>query len=105
MKKFWTVLALVAMALNFSSVQLWAEEAQTDAMVPAVVEGTSADEALLDKEAVKDDETSNQPADETKTTTVVTSSNSVAAAVSTDEKIDEIAPILADTTQSEAKVS
>lgn len=108
MKKFWTVLALAALALNLSSAPLWANDLTAEAAIPAVVEeGVDSAEATLENAAMKDDEASTQPVEEKKAEVVAAPSNTVTAAVATteEEKVEAVEPIVNDTTQTEAKVS
>jgi len=60
MKFFWTLLTLLAVMVNFSTPQLWAQEAMKTE--PAVVEDHSDDmaydeEAMLEESAATEDET------------------------------------------------
>ncbi len=66
MKKFLTLLAFVAIALNFSSVASWAEEVKEEVVLPVATTQTAIpaaavtgdDEAALEAAALADDEKS-----------------------------------------------
>ena len=81
MKKFWTVLALVAFALNMSAASLWAQEMKTETATPVVADQVKDDEAKLAETSLTADE-SLAKADETTTGAVV-------PAVKTEEKKKE----------------
>ena len=109
MKKFWTLLALLAVALNFSSASLWAaEEKKEDSIVAVATEEVKAETALEDA-AVAQDESS--AVVEEKTDAVVakpadtTVKTEVAAVVEEEKKTEELEAILPETVQSEEKVS
>ncbi len=84
MKKFLTILALAAVALNFSSVSLWAEDMKSEP-VTAAVDQVKDDEAKLAETALNADENIDK-ADETKK---VEASVPAVPAVATEVKKDE----------------
>ena len=114
MKKFWTLLALLAVALNFSSASLWAAEEKKEDSVVAVAasevtkEGSDA-EVKLEEAAVATDES--VAAVEEKTDAVVakptdsTVKTEVSAVVEEEKKTEELEAILPETVKSEEKVS
>jgi|GEM_PF-5559031 len=89
MKKFWTVLALVAFALNMSSVSLWAEDMPQSPVDAVISEDKKDEEASLGETALVAEE-SLEKADEAVTEEVkagaVVKTDSVAV---TEEKKDE----------------
>jgi hypothetical protein len=106
MKKFWTMLALLAVALNFSSVSLWAQEVKDQAAVAAktvngdVAKDVTNEETALENAAVKDDE--NSKVEEV----APVATKPALPAVSEEEKKEDMgAPVLPDTTQGQDKIS
>jgi len=86
MKKILTILALLAVALNFSSASLWSQEIQKEVFAPVVVDEVKDDEAKLAETALTADE-SLENADETKTEVVAAVTPVVTPA--TEEKKEE----------------
>ncbi len=113
MKKFWTLLALLAVALNFSSVNLWAaeemkEEAVVAVVAPEVAKEGSDEETKLEEVAVVKDEA--VTATEEKTDVVAkpadtTVKTETATVVEEEKKTEEVDAVLPETVQSEEKVS
>ncbi len=108
MKKFLTVLALLAVALNFSSVRLWAEEIKADSTAVVstdAVKGGSDAEIALENAAVADDQKAKT---EVVAPVVAVPAADAAKAVVpavTEEKKEAMGSVLPVTTQDQAKIS
>ncbi len=99
MKKFWTILALLAVALNFSVASLWALEVQEQsASVETVLAADKKDGTDEETAAATDEEKAEEA-----TPVVVKSATDVA--VLDEEKTEEMGSVLPDTTQTEDKIS
>ena len=104
MKKFWTVLALLAVALNFSSASLWALEVQEQSASLSTITATDNKNAEDKDVALEPAVVAEETAAEVKPA-VDAAKAEVPALTEEEKKVEELGDILPDTTQAEDKIS